>query len=453
MPNIIGKLEGDTGIDGPNSLAPQRPSSSSRNLTFFGLLVVGGIFLGLGVWSAVAPLAKSVFAIATLSVKGDRKQIQHFEGGIVSALNITEGQMVEKGDLLVSLNPLQASASVARHHGQLNQALAREVRLESELEGSPDLILKGRLLQRLEDDPNIFKIIEAEQKHFKARRETILGTIAILNQRTAQLDNEIKGLNIQKVARLEQLRIFENEIIGLRELNAKGYYPTAKILAVERAIAELRGAAGNDLALIARAKSARGEAQNQIVSVKQRFREDAVEQLRNIQVEIADLTERLLVAEDVLQRIDIKAPRSGIVQGVQFHTVGGVVKPGEVLMEIAPQDDELVVNAQVSPTDIDSVVVGQRAEVRLTALNVRTTPSIFGYVVSVSGDSLIDPRSDAPYFLTRIEIPIEEKKKLGIIRLTAGMPADVLIQTGDRTVLDYLLKPLSDAFARGLNED
>jgi HlyD family type I secretion membrane fusion protein len=178
-----------------------------------------------------------------------------------------------------------------------------------------------------------------------------------------------------------------------------------------------------------------------------------VEQLRNIQVDITDLTERLLVAEDVLQRIDIKAPRSGIIQGIKFHTVGGVVRPGDVLMEIAPQGDELVVNARVLPTDIDTLVVGQRAEVRLTALNLRTTPSIYGYVVSVSGDRLTDPRSDAPYFLSRIEIPSEERKKLGPSRLTAGMPADVLIQTGQRTVLEYLLKPMSDAFARGLNED
>ena len=155
----------------------------------------------------------------------------------------------------------------------------------------------------------------------------------------------------------------------------------------------------------------------------------------------------------MLKRIDIKAPRTGIVQGVQFHTVGGDVKPGEVLMEIAPQDDELVVNAQVLPINIDSVAVGQRAEVRLTALNVRTTPAIYGNVVSVSGDSLNNPGSNAPYFLTRIEIPIEERKKLGDTKLTAGMPADVIILTGERTVLDYMLKPLSDAFARGLNED
>lgn len=436
-----------------NSLFPKRPSSSTRNVTIFGLFVVGIIFLGLGVWSSTAPLAQAVAAFATLVVKGDRKQIQHFEGGQIEALHVTEGQMIEKDQMLVSLNPLQASASVARHDAQLHQALARSARLQSELQGSRTIILDGAFLERMSENEGIFEIFEAEQRHLTARRETIDGTITILNQRIEQLNNEIKGLEIQRTARIEQLNLFESELKGLRELYEQGYYPKSKILAVERAIAQLQGAVGNDLALIARAKSAQGEARNQIVSVTQRFREDAVKQLRDVQVEIADLNERLLVAEDVLQRIEIRAPRSGIIQGIKFHTVGGVVRPGEILMEIAPQDDDLVVNARVLPTDIDNVAIGQRAEVRLTALNTRTTPAIYGYVVSVSGDSMVDDRSSGPYFLTRIEIPAEERQKLGEIKLTAGMPADVLIQTGERTALTYLLKPMADAFARGLNEE
>jgi HlyD family secretion protein/epimerase transport system membrane fusion protein len=431
-----------------------RPSSSTRNVTIFGLFVIVTIFLGVGFWSATAPLARAVSAYATLTVKGERKQIQHFEGGIVDILHVTEGQMVEQGDLLVSLNPLQASALVARHDGQLDQSLARAARMESELQGARTINLSGRLLDRLSKDPKVFNIVESEERHLTARRETLDGTITILLQRKDQLENEIKGLKIQRASRLEQLKIFEDELVGLRELFEKGYYPKTKILAVERAISELRGAAGNDLALISRAKSARGEAENQIVSVRQRFREDAVKQLRDAHVEISDLKERLLVAKDVLQRIDIRAPRTGIIQGIKFHTVGGVVRPGDVLMDISPKDDDLIVDAQVLPTDIDNVAIGQQAEIRLTALNLRTTPAIFGYVISVSGDSLIDPRSNAPYFRARVEIPKQERAKLDEgVKLTAGMPVDVLIQTGERTALDYILKPIMDGFARGLNED
>ena len=444
-------------LDGKNDLdslvADSRPSSSSKGVVVFGLIVVSVIFLGLGTWSATAPLARAVSAAATLIVKGERKRIQHFEGGIVGSLHVTEGQLVKTGELLVALNPLQASANVARHNGRLDQSLAREARLESELRGERVISLHGQFLDRLTNSPKLYDILEAEQKHLEARRASLDGHIAIYEQRIDQLSNEIRGLEIQREARIEQLNIFKDEIIGLRELNKKGYYPKSKILAVERAIAELRGAAGNDLAQIARAKSAQRESENQIVNAKQRFREDSVNQLRSVQVEIADLNEQVTVARDVLQRIEIRAPRSGIVQGIQVHTVGGVIAPGAVLMEIAPQDDDLIVSAHVLPTDIDNVMVGQKAEVRLTALNARKTPAIYGFVRSVSGDSLIDKGTNQPFFLSRIEIPLDEREKLGDVKLMAGMPADVLIQTGERTALDYLLKPLTDAFSRGLNED
>ncbi len=452
---MVDKIEkSDNGPSGEEILLQTvRPSSDSQTVIVFGLFIVATIFLGLGIWSATAPLAQAVAAYATLVVKGERKQIQHFEGGIVGSLNVSEGQTVKKGDLLVSLNPLKASATVARHDGQLDQTLALEARLESELKRDHVINLTGQLLERMSQDDRVIDIVEAEQRHLTARRETLDGTIAILNQRIDQLDNEIRGLGIQRSSRMRQLAIFEDELVGLRGLHAKGYYPKSKILAVERAIAELRGAAGNDTALMARAESARGEAKNQIVSVMQRFREEVIAQLRDVQVDIADLKERLLIAQDVLERIEIRAPRAGVIQGIKFHTIGGVVKPGDVLMEIAPNDEELIVNAQVKTTDRDSVAIGQQAEIRLTALNARTTPVIYGYVISVSGDSLIDPRTNFPYFLTRIEIPSEERKKLGSVRLTAGMPADALIQTGERTALTYLLKPVIDAFARGLNEE
>ena len=197
---------------------------------------------------------------------------------------------------------------------------------------------------------------------------------------------------------MEQYKIFKDEIIGLRDLHSKGYYPKSKLLAVERAISQLRGAAGNDLAQIARSKKCSKESENQIVSVTQRFREEVVGELRDIQVEIADLNERVLVAKDILNRVEIRAPRSGIVQALMVHTIGGVVQPGEFLMEISPQNDDLVVTAQVSPTDIDNIVVGQGAEVRLTALNARTTPAIYGVVVSISGDSLVDFTYQLPLF-------------------------------------------------------
>lgn len=432
---------------------PSRPSSNIGGVVLFGLIVVCVIFLGLGIWSATAPLARAVPAMATLSLKGERKTIQHFEGGIVGSLHVAEGQPVKKGQLLISLDPLKASANVARHNGQLDQALAREARLESELAGYRTMEISGDLLERLSRNQEIMDIVEAEQRHMTARRESLDGHISILEQRIDQLDNEIRGYEIQRASNIEQHQIFQNEILGLRELNRKGYYPKTKLLAVERAMAQLRGASGSDLARIARTQSSQRESENQIISVKQRFRESIIKELRDVQVEITDLNERALVAKDILQRIDIKAPKAGLVQALQVHTIGGVVSPGESLMEIVPQDDELIVNAQISPNDVDNVKVGQTAEVRLTALNFRSTPSIYGVVASISGDRIQDPRHMDPFFLARIEIPAEEQKKIEGLKLSAGMPAEVLIKAGERTALDYLLKPMTDAFVKGLNEE
>lgn len=434
-------------------VSSSRPSSNSISVVVIGLIIVASIFIGLGFWAATAPLAKAVAASAQLSVRGDKKRVQHYEGGIVAAINVSEGEKVAQGQLLVSMDPLQANATLARVRDQLSQGLALRDRLESELNEESTISFSSDILDRAVEDEGVIEIIEAEQKHFLARRDTLNGHLQILQQRQDQLVNEIKGLEIQKVSRIKQRTIFQDELKGLRQLYEKGYYPKTKILAMERAIVQLEGSIGNDSALIARAISAQGEAKNTIVSVKQRFREDVVALLQDTKAKISDLQERLLVATDVLQRIEIRAPRSGIVQAVQVHTIGGVVGAGQVLMEITPVDDDLVVKASISPMDVDNLAVGQEAEVRLTGLNLRSTPAIYGSVASISGDSLTDSTTGVPFFLARIEISESERQKLGDTKLSAGMPAEVLINTGERTVLDYILKPLKDAIARGLNEE
>ena len=430
-----------------------RPSSSNKQVITIGLAFVALIFLGLGAWAATAPLARAISAAAVLVVKGERKKVQHLEGGIVSNLYISEGDLVKEGQILLSLDPLQANANVERYYNQLDQLLAKEARLAAELRGEEYITFSGPILNKSKNNPEFFEIIETEQQNFEARRQSFNGHINILKQRIEQLNIEIEGLEIQRAARLEQHKIFSDEIIGLRGLHEKGYFPRSKLLASERAIVNLRGAAGQDTAKIARAKSAQGEARNQIISVRQRFREEVVEDIGDVKGEINDLNERLLVAQDILKRVEIRAPRSGIVQGIRVHTIGGVVRPGDLLMEIAPQDDDLVVQAQISPVDADIIMVGQEAEIRLTALNVRTTPTIYGTVVSVSGDALTDSDNRTKFFLSQIEISQSELVKLGDVKLSAGMPAEVLIQAGERTLLNYLVKPMSDALMRGLNEE
>ena len=430
-----------------------RPSSSISGVVRFGIILIVTIFGGIGIWSAVAPLARAVLAPAVLAVKGELKVVQHLEGGIVENVYVEEGEHVTKDQLLVRLNPIQAGATRSRFRYQLDQALVRSARLEAELRGDQTLVLSGEIEERVSKIPAILELVADEQDQLVARQESFEGNITILEQRIEQYNAQISGLTIQRQSRLDQIAIFEDEIVGLRDLYEKGFYPRSQVLAMERSLVQLKGAVGSDDADIARARSGVGESQSQIINMKQRFREQVVAELHEVQAEIADLKERVVVANDIYQRIEIRAPQSGIIQNLQVHTIGGVVNPGQALMEIAPQDKGLVVDARVPPTGIDSVSVGQTAEVRLTALNLRNTPAIFGIVRTLSGDALTVRETGQHYFRVRVEIPDDEIGKLGEVKLSAGMPAEVLIQTGERTALQYLLRPLIDAYARGLNED
>jgi HlyD family secretion protein/epimerase transport system membrane fusion protein len=429
-----------------------RPSSKSVGTAAFGFAVVIIAFVGIGGWASLAPLASAVTATAILSVKGERKQVQHLEGGIVEKILVEEGETVKAGQLLLLLERTFTGSSVTRLGNQIDQLLAKKARFEAESKWVGSITFPSSLLSRSSEN-YVSEIIASESRQFRARRNSIEGQINILRQRMDQLGDEINGLRILRKSRLEQLDIYKKEIIGLRALYEKGYYPRARVLAMEREIARLRGEVGGDDASIARAKNALGEAKSQIINLRQRFQEDVVSQHQRTQFDLADLVEQKSVADDALKRVEVKAVQSGIVQNLQVHTIGGVVRAGQVLMEIAPQDQELMVEAQVSPNDIDSIKVGQIAEVRLVSLNKAKTPSVMADVISVSGDRLVDQKRGFAYFLIRAKIPNSEKEALGDIQLSAGMPADVLIKTGENTALAYFLKPITDALARGLNEE
>tara|TARA_B100000029_G_scaffold319647_1_gene312051 strand:- start:2515 stop:3861 length:1347 start_codon:yes stop_codon:yes gene_type:complete len=428
-----------------------RPSSKISSVFLFGLIVVLLAFAGIGGWAATAPMASAVPAAAILAVKGERKQVQHYEGGIVDKVLVEEGETVREGQLLVLLNDIQVSATASRLRNQIDLHVAQKARLIAERDSLSSIVFPEELASRV-NEASVKEIVESERQQFAARRESLNGQINILKQRISQLEDQIEGHRIQRKSRFDQLKIFDLELVGLRELYRKGHYPRNEILARERAMARLKGEAGSDDAQIARAQNGVGEAKSQIISLRQRFREDVVARYQDIQAAASDLRQRLAVAEDVLARIEVKAPQSGIVQNLKVHTSGGVVRAGQLLMEIAPQDKELIVEAQVSPNDIDNIQVGQEAEVRLVALNMLLTPSVMAKVISVSGDRLVDAVTGVGYFLIRAEISETETEKLGDVTLTAGMPADVLIKTGERTALAYLLKPLTDSLARGMNE-
>ncbi|AMW35771.1 HlyD family type I secretion periplasmic adaptor subunit [Haematospirillum jordaniae] len=417
-----------------------------------GWIVVGLFFGVLGTWSAVAPLASAVVAPGTVVVESNRKAIQHLEGGIVSEILVRDGDVVQGGDVLLRLEQTQAKANADMLMNQYYNHRAVEARLQAELEGYEQIEFPADLLSVAWKQSAIQGILDGQVRQFDERRRSLDNQVSILQARIEQYHQEIEGLKVQKKSGDRQVAIYKDELVGLRELYEKGWYPRTRILSMEREVARLQGDIGAQVASVARAEKGIGEAELQIIQTRQRFKEEAVSQLRDIQQQLADLRERGTVATNILERTEIKASQDGVVQNLKVHTVAGVVRPGETLMEIVPEKDRLVIDAEVSPVDIDSVHAGQEAEVRFSSFQSRSIPTITGTVLTVSADRLIDERMGIPYYTVRVEVPETELVKLGDNRLQAGMPAEVLIQTGERTVLDYFIRPLRDSMTRAMVE-
>jgi len=433
--------------------APVRPPrTSSRSAVIAGLLIVGLTFMGGGIWAATAPLGSAVTAQGVLVAIGRQRTVQHLEGGIVTSIQVNEGDFVKAGDLLLELDPTPAKASADRLQSQLDVQMAIRDRLRAELFGWKDIEFDKRLLGR-KDEPGPATAMEVQGKEFHERQKTLEGTIGVLEQRIEQLNRSIDGYEAQRAAKHRQEELILEEMESMAALLDKGLARRSTILQLQRASAELTGEIGEIDASIARSGEQIGEAQLQIIQTKQEFREQVVGRLAEAEAHVSDLLQQLIVAEDVLKRVQITAPISGVVQNLNFTTIGGVVGSREPLMEIAPDVDDLLVEAQVSPLDIDKVTIGQEAEVRFSALDLRSTPSVFGRVTTKSGDRIIEQANQVPYYRVQIATTLEELNKLGDQTLQAGMPAEVLIKTRDRTLLNYLTKPLTDAMARGLREE
>ena len=400
----------------------------------------------------MAPLDSAVVAPGVVSVESRRKSVQHLEGGIIKEILVRDGQIVSAGQVLIRLDVTQTQANVTTIQNQLDANRALEARLVAERDHKERVAFPKDLLER-SSRPSVSEVIEGQRTEFSERRKSIDGQTAILNKRISQFEKEIEGLEAQQKSKQEQLSIIAEELVGLRELHEKGYFPRTRILAMEREMARLRGERGEDLAQIAGAQNGIGESELQIIQLEQRFREEVVNDLREVRNEVKQLQERLVVARDVLRRSEILAPLDGEIQELTVHTIGGVIGQGQELMQIVPLDDKLIVEAKVSPADIDNLAEGQIAEVRLTSFKARTTPIIEGTVASVTADRITDERNGVDYFLAQIVVPDDQLTFLEGKKLLAGMPAEALIKTGSRTVLEYLLKPIDDAIATGLKEE
>jgi HlyD family secretion protein/epimerase transport system membrane fusion protein len=398
-------------VKGKRSATPSRggeriplPPSNPRAWILAGFITILVAFGGFGTWAALASLDSAAIASGVVVVETDRKSVQHLEGGLVKEILVRDGDHVDKRDVLIRLEDTHARAMYDIVRSELDGALAEESRLAAERDGA----------------------------------------VAILEKSIAQYQEEIEGLRSQQAARERQLAILADELKGLRKLLAQGSVPRNEVLAYERRIAELSGEKGRFMADVARAEQGIGEARLRIGQLEKTAREEIVTELREIQERIFGLEERLVAAEDVLGRTEIRAPSSGIVMGMQAHTTGGVIAPAQEILQVVPVGDRLVIEARVDPIDIDDVAIGQHATVRLTAFKMRSTPIIIGTLINLSADRLVDEHSGTPYYLARIKVSKEELASLGDLQLQPGMPVEALIRTGARTALGYMLSPLTE---------
>ena len=437
----------------PLPQAHHRPASAEAYIRL-GLLVIAAVFGGLALWSVFAPIHGAIVAPGQIVVESNRKAVQHLEGGVVSAILVEEGDFVTAGDILVRLEDVTQRADLALIDGQLTELYARRSRLEAERDGASEIV-SAKGVPEVISLPAFALKREGQQQLFEARRTTRDIQMDLLQERIVQQNERIAGLNAQIASLQEQRRLIEDELTGIRDLNSRGFATINRVRELERESTRLAGEGGALRASVAEAQSIIAEARLEIERLNESSREDAIAELRDAEVSIADLEERRVAAVDALRRTEIRAPNSGRVLGLNMHTIGGVIAPGAPIMEIVPDSDRLIVAARIAPQDVDKVRAGQDTLVRFSTFGSRRTPEANGRVKTVSADSLVDDRVGAPYYLVLLEIP--EHEVLGEIlhgaELAPGMPVEAFIRTGSKPAISYLLKPLTDSMSRSMRED
>lgn len=424
--------------------------TSDRRSRFIGFLIVFVTFGIFGTWATFAPLESAALAPGVVTVQSYRKTVQHLEGGIVRELLARDGDMVSAGDPLIILDDTQLRAEYGMTRSQLVAAQAMEARLAAERDGL-EAIDFSRMLES--DSERAREARQSETQIFNARRGSRLGEISVLQKRIGQLNEQISGLQSMIATKRSLEKSYSGEIGELTELLSEGYVDKQRLLEQERKLGMLRAEIADHQSDITRTKLQISETELQIVQLNKDFSSEVVGQLAEVQTRVFDLQERIAALQDRINRIVIRAPEDGMILGMKIHTVGGVVSPGTPLLDIVPSVSDLIVEAQVSPIDIDRVSVGKKADIRFSAFKNATTPEIEGKVVQISADRLMNEQTGMPYYLARVSLTKEGVRSLGALKLQPGMPAEVLINTGDRTMLQYLMQPATDAFARSMIED
>lgn len=419
----------------------------------WGMIITAVVLVFFGLWAGLAPLDSAAIANGSVVLSASRKTVQHLEGGIISEILVKDGDEVIAGQPLIHLNATSANSQQDLLLGQFRAAKAAEIRLLAERGDVPQPNFDHPLL-RDSENATVQELVESQKKLFLTRKAAVIGQVDVLQERIMQYNEQIKGLDSQITEVKKQNSLIAQEVKSVSGLVAKGLEQKTRLLALQRRESELDGEQARHFSEIATIKGSISESQLQIINVQNEYLKDVMTQLKDVQQQVSDLQEKIQASGDILKRTVITAPQSGKITGLKYHTIGGVITPGAPLMDIVPQDDKLIVEAQVRPQDIDIVHDGLPAKVMLSAYKSRFAPRLEGRVTQVSADRFTNDKTGEAFFLARIEINEGALARLSKhIILYPGMPAEAFITTGESTFLQYIASPIIDSFRRSFKED
>jgi HlyD family secretion protein len=423
-----------------------------------GWIIAGAFFVVFLGWAAIARLDQAAYATGEVIVEGHRQSVQHKEGGIISALNVKEGQKVEDGQVLISLAGVDAQAQEAAFAAQVYGLKAEQARLRAEQFGAPKITWPAEFVTLKGDDlvaaQNAQKV---QQTQFETRAAALVSQKRVLSQKAAELKEQIGGYQRQIEATDEESKLNAEELKGVKELNAEGFAPMTRVRSLERSAAEYNGQRGQYAAGVAQAQQQVGETQLQALQLDRQHADDVATRLRDVEFQLNDAEPKLRAAQDALSREQVRAPAGGTVVGLSVFTVGGVIAPGQKLMDIVPTNAGLVIEARLNPQDADDLQVGKEVEVKFPSLHDRSLPVLKGTLTKLSADSFVDDKTGQRYYTAEATVPGSTLERLklaenGQFRLRPGLPAQVLIPLRKRTALQYLTQPLTEAIWRSFHE-
>lgn len=434
--------------------AKARPQETSYSrFVRGGYVTLAFLVLGLGGWATFSKIEGAVIAPGTVIVEGDAKTVQHLNGGVIKDIYVKDSDFVQKGDVIMSLDPTVADATTALANSGYFETLAQIARLEAERDDRPDITWPSALRRTQSSRLDVRSAMQGQTELFRSRSLSFQGRVQQYEQKIAQSWDQIRGLQAQLNAAQSQSISISQELDSLRDLLRQNIIPKSRVVALEREKVSLEGRSADFAASMSRLNNVIAETQTAIAQSERERLEDILTDLRAAQIQLNTYAQQRASAGDISKRIEIKAPSSGLIHNMEKTTLGGVIRPGEEILQIIPKDQRLIVEARVSPQDIDKVIVGQFSNVRFSAFNQRKTPEVTGRIDRVSAEHLTDKYTGMTFFKVDISFEPSELERLSGQALLPGMPADVFIKTGSHSVMRYLLKPAQDSMSFAMREE